>query len=109
MRPWQTILILIVAAAVGFWFFLREEPSDPRLERFVDCYVDLAIFHACADTTVTNYRSQRDSVLNIYGFTEEDFRALKAEHDSDPESLVDIWGKISEKLREREKQLGIRE
>jgi hypothetical protein len=101
MRPWQTITVLILALAVGSYFLLRIDKPDPRMEKFVDCYIELALLHQRGDTAATVYAAQKDSVLNRHGFTEQTLRELKAQLDRDPMVLADIWEKIDKKLKAR--------
>lgn len=101
MRPYQTIILLLLVALVLIYFLTRSEPVDPDVDHFVDCYVELAVEHQLGDTVDTIYTPQRDSVLSSFGFTEESFRAVKARLDQQPNKLVDVWMKIDERLRAR--------
>lgn len=99
MRPYQTIILLVLAAVVIVYFVTRKPQPNTRIDRFVDCYVQLAILHQMGDTAAQIYAEQRDSVLAVYDFDEQSFRALKAEFDKDPQKVVDIWMKIDDKLK----------
>ncbi len=99
MRPYQTIILLVLAAVVVVYFVTRKPQPDLRVDRFIDCYVQLAVLHEMGDTSTQVYSEQRDSVLAVYGFDEQSLRALKAELNNDPQNLVDIWVKIDDKLK----------
>jgi hypothetical protein len=99
MRPYQTVILVVLAAIVVVYFLTSKPQPDPRIDRFVDCYVQLAILHEMGDTSAQVYAQQRDSVLAIYGFDEQSFRALKAEYDKNPQKVVDIWIKIDDRLK----------
>lgn len=105
MRPYQTLILILLAALIAGYFLLRPESPDPAVERFVDCYVELAILHQMGDTAVAAYDQERDSVLAEFDFTEASFRAFKAQLDTTPEKLVDIWVMIDERLRQRKEAL----
>ena len=108
MRPYQTITILILALIVGAYFYFRVEPVDPRVDKFVDCYIDLAMLHQRGDTATIRYTAQKDSVLGRYGFTEQSLRELKSEFNRDPLLMADIWDTINEKLKARKEGLELK-
>lgn len=108
MRPYQTITILILALIVGAYFYFRVEPVDQRVEKFVDCYIDLALLHQRGDTARIGYTAQKDSVLGRYGFTEQSLKELKTEFNRDPLLMADIWGMINEKLKAHKEELELK-
>jgi hypothetical protein len=78
-------------------------------DRFVDCYVNLAVLHEMGDTAGTEYMAARDSILSSHGFSDSTFWELKEQLDRDPENLVDIWQDINQKLRAINDSLGATE
>lgn len=107
MRPYQTLLILAVAVAAALYFIFDKPEAHPRESDFVNCYVELAILQQGADTTESGFVEARDSILAIFGFTENSLLQLKAALNKDPIRLTVIWEQIEEKLRKRKQELGI--
>jgi hypothetical protein len=109
MRPIVTLILFGLIAVAIAYFLLRAEPENPRLEQFIDCYVELAILHEGSDTVTATFVSSRDSLLAQHGFDEPSFLNLKDSLDQQPEYLVEVWKEIDARLKELQKELEITE
>jgi hypothetical protein len=109
MRPYQTVIVVVLVILAVVYFTRRREESDPAVERFVNCYVELALMHELGDTAATVYEIQKDSLLAEFGFDERSFQALKEELDGEPGKLVDAWLLIEERLQERREETQVTE
>jgi hypothetical protein len=107
MRPYQTIVLLIVIIAGAVFLHIRSRSVDPRIEKLANGYVELALLHLSSDTTSAKFMVQRDSVLNSMGFTELSFREMKADLEREPEKLIDVWNLVDKKLKVRKEALDI--
>jgi hypothetical protein len=107
MKPYQTIILLIVIIAVAAFLHIRNRSADPRIEKLANCYVELAILHLSSDTTSATFTVQRDSVLISLGFTGPSFRKMKADLEREPEKLLDVWDLVEKKLKARKEALDI--
>jgi hypothetical protein len=109
MRPIVTLILIVAIVVVGAYFVIRPEPKNPRVEQFIDCYIELAILGQASDSATAIFIPQRDSVLAEYGFDEASFVALKDSLDQKPEYLVDIWSEIEARLKARQAEYEITE
>jgi hypothetical protein len=109
MRPYQTIIAVVLVVLAVVYFARHRDKSDPVVERFVNCCVELAILHELGDTTAAVYEMQKDSVLAEFGFDEESLLALKERLDREPGKLVDAWLLIEQRLQERREEVQITE
>lgn len=98
------MIILLVAAIV----YLRARPEErhPREIDFVNCFVDLALLSAESDSGSAQFLVERDSVLQVYGFTDSTLLQLKEELNRQPERLIEIWDKIEARVKERRIAMG---
>jgi hypothetical protein len=106
MRPWMTIALALIVAAVIF--YLRWQPAlrHPREGDFVDCFADLTLLGAETDTTDSRFFVARDSVLTLYGFTDSTMVQLKSELDHDPQRLIEVWDRIEARVKQRRIEMG---
>ena len=109
MKPVVTIILAILIAAVVLFFVLRPEADNPRVEQFVSCYIELAIFGEASDSVAAAFLPESDSILAAHGFDESSFLALKDSLDQSPEYLVDIWSEIETRLKDRQAKYEITE
>jgi hypothetical protein len=107
MRPYQTIILLVLIIAVATFLHFRNRAIDPRIQKLADCYVELALLHSSSDTTSAKFIVQRDSILNSQGFTEPSFRKMTADLEREPEKLIDVWDLVEKKLKMRKEALDI--
>lgn len=105
MKPVVTLILLALIASAVAYFLLHKSPENPRVEQFVDCYVDLAIYQEAADSVSATFYAGRDSVLAAHGFDKQSFMALKDSLDQTPEYLVNVWDKIEAELKARDSEL----
>jgi hypothetical protein len=91
---------VLAVAAVVFYFMRPQEASHPQADEFVEVYVDLALLQQYGDTAIARFTEQRDSILQIHGFTDSSLLALKDELNTDPLLLARIWDEIELKLRD---------
>jgi hypothetical protein len=101
MRPYQTLILVFIILAGCVYLYWRSHRPHPLTDEFVDCYIELSILHQRGDTNSSTYGVQKDSILKVFGFTEQSFKALKQEFDKDPLKTTDIWDEIDKKMRER--------
>ena len=107
MRPYHTIILIVVIIAIAVFLHFRNLRTDPRIEKLADCYVELALLHLSSDSINATFIAQRDSVLGSMGFTELSFREMKTDLESEPEKLIDLWDLVEKKLKARKEALDI--
>ncbi len=100
MRKLYLLIIVGLVVAAILYLFRPQQLSHPRADEFVDVYVDLAMLQQSGDTAQARFQLQRDSVLALHGFTDSSLIALKAELNSDPLLLAQIWDQIEIRLRD---------
>ena len=98
MRPYQTIVLLVIITLVILLIVKKEPQPDLQVEQFINCYIDISILHYSSDSSNVEWRRARDSILDIYDFNDSSFIAMKDELDQDPQKLSEVWSKIEEKL-----------
>lgn len=108
MRPWLTIVLVVIAVAALAYFHLRPQPSHPRETDFVNCYVELSLLAARSDTVGRVFYRERDSILTAFNFTDSSLLQVKSELNLEPERLVVIWDMIEARVKERRVELGLK-